>query len=511
MEHYQGQIQRQEQQQRLIQTTTQQQVLVSHLMELPVNQLLDEVNAEIDDNPALEIDSSHDASMQDNDDYALNDNNDTSDDFDEQNEREERQSAFEAALENIGRDDDELPVYGSHNSGEQREEIVYGQEKSFHSLMEEQIGELNINDNERFIIEYLIGSLDDDGLLHKDLGSISDELAVYHSVDVSQQELRRLLEMLQTFDPAGIGAQSLQECLLLQIDRRSDSELTRLMHKIIEKYFDYFMRKDWEGIKKRLQLSDNSIEIVHKELRKLNPKPGAAMGEVVGRNIEQITPDVIIDTNDDGTITFSLNNGGIPRLQISESFTDILGQYKNELAAMDKEQNNYRQRSLRDGLLYTRQKVEKAQMFIHALSKRQETIAKVVRAIIHWQHDFFIDGDDTSLKPMALKNIADLTGINLSTISRVCNSKYVQTRWGIFPLRHFFTFSVKTENGNDVSQRHIKEVLQDVVDHEDKHAPLSDEALMEALAAQGLPIARRTVAKYREQLSIPPARLRRQI
>lgn len=234
------------------------------------------------------------------------------------------------------------------------------------------------------------------------------------------------------------------------------------------------------------------------------------MGEIVGRNIEQVTPDVIVDTNDDGTITFSLNNSDIPQLQVSTSFTDILNQYKDRLATIDTETGKGRHgNSLQEGLLYTRQKVDKAQMFINALHKRQATLVKVVKAIIQWQHDFFLDGDDASLRPMGLKNIAEKTGINLSTVSRVCNSKYVQTRWGIFSLRHFFTSSVKIDNGDDVSQRRIKEVLQELVDTEDKEHPLSDEALTNALAAQGLPIARRTVAKYREQLGIPPARLRR--
>ena len=508
MENYQVQTQRQEQQLRQIQTTTQQQVIVSQLMEMPINKLLDEVNAELDDNPALEIDSSQEYTQQEHYDEQHSDDADN-DDFEAQNEREERQSAFEAALANIGRDDEELPVYGSRNTSEQQEEIVYGEEKSFYSLMEEQIGELNINDDERTIMEYLIGSLDDDGLLRKDLDAISDELAIYHSTDISTEELKRLLSMLQTFDPAGIGAQSLQECLLLQIGRRPDSTMKNLMNTVIQKYFDQFMKKDWNTIKSKMKLNDVQAEYLNKELCKLNPKPGATMSEIVGRNIEQITPDAIIDTNDDGTITFTLNNSNIPHLQVSSSFTDTLEQYKNQLHSIDNDSKTHRRNSMREGLLYTRQKVEQAQMFMFALNKRQETLTKVLKAIIHWQHDFFVDGDEASLHPMALKNIADITGINISTVSRVCNSKYVQTRWGIFPLRHFFTFSVKTENGNDVSQRHIKEVLQELVNNEDKNHPLDDKSLTDALAAKGLSIARRTVSKYREQLGIPPARLRR--
>ena len=510
MKSKQVQTQRQEQQQRQIQSATQQQVLVSHLMELPINQLLDKINAELDDNPALEVDNSQNLMMQDNG-LASPDSEDTdNDDFDAKSEREEREDAFREALEGIGRDDDELPVYGSKGNGEQHGEMVYGEEKSFHSLMMEQLGELDIDDTERLIIEYIIGSLDDDGLLRKDLMSIADELLLYSHISVTQRQLERLLLLLQTFDPAGIGARSLQECLLLQIARRPESEERRLMGEVIDSHFSDFMKKDWESIRKSMRLSESQVESLNRELCRLNPKPGASMGEIVGRNIEQITPDVIVDTNDDGTITFSLNNGDIPQLQVSPSFTDILNQYKDRLAVIDTETGKGRHgNSLQEGLLYTRQKVDKAQMFINAVNKRQVTLMKVMKAIIQWQHDFFLDGDDASLRPMALRNIADKTGINLSTVSRVCNSKYVQTRWGIFSLRHFFTSSVKIDNGDDVSQRRIKEALQELVSTEDREHPLSDEALTNALAAQGLPIARRTVAKYREQLGIPPARLRR--
>lgn len=509
MEQHQVQTQRQELQQRQIQTTTQQQVLVSHLMELPINSLLDEIKTELDINPALEEDNATDLDLQ-NDAYGDSlDGDDVAEDFDAQSEREERESAFKDALENIGRDDDELPIYGHNGSSGQREEIVYGDEKSFYSVIKEQIGELAINNQERRIIEYIIGSIDDDGLLRKDLAAISDELAVYDGINVSTDELERLLRMIQTFEPSGIGARSLQECLLLQIKHRPESRRKEQMQTVISKHFDAFMRKDWKTIKEKMHLSDSQAEGINEELCKLNPKPGSAMGEIVGRNIEQVTPDVIIDTNDDGTITFSLNNSEIPHLRIAPVFADTLSQYKDRLAAVDEEQKPSRRNSFRDGLLYTRQKVEQAQMFIYAIAKRQETLIRVVKAIIKWQHDFFVDGDDAALRPMALRNIAELTGINLSTVSRVCNSKYVQTRWGIFPLRHFFTFSVKGDNGNDVSQRQVQEVLQEIIDGENKNNPLSDEALAAAMSAKGYKIARRTVAKYREQLGIPMARLRR--
>ena len=496
MAQQQIQEQKQEQVLKLSQSISQQQLLQASLVELPVTQLMERIQTEMDDNPALEV------SDDDYNDYPdLSENTDyqeSSDDF----EREERQSALDDALNSIGRDDEEVPVYqNGNNSSEEREEMVYGETLSFYDHLKEQMGEVDITDSERDIMEYLIGSLDDDGLLRKDIETIADELAIYHNIDVSKTEIEKVLHILQEFDPAGIGGRSLQECLLLQIDRREPSKVKELMATVIDRYFEEFTKKNWKRIQSVLKLNDVQTEALQKELRKLNPKPGASMGETVGRNLQQITPDFIVDTQDDGTVSFSLNGGEIPELHVSQSFIDTLKAYQENKESMT--------RQMKEALLYTKKKVEAAQSFIDALVGRRNTLIMTMRAIIQWQHRFFEDGDETSIRPMILKDIAEKTGLSLSTISRVSNSKYAQTRWGTYPLRHFFSDSYVTESGEEMSTRQIKATLRDMIDSEDKQHPLSDEVLKQLLTEKGFPIARRTIAKYREQMGIPIARLRK--
>jgi RNA polymerase sigma-54 factor len=305
------------QQQKLLQTVTHQQLLQASLVELPLAQLVDRVNTEMNDNPALELDSGYDHSDEaDYTDYSDSpETTDASDDYEVLTEREERQSALDDALSNIGRDDDELPVYhGGGNITEEREEMVYGQTTSFYDQLKEQMGLLDMTPRQYGIMEYLIGSLDDDGLLRKSLDAISDELAIYRNIDATEAEVREIRTLLQGFDPAGIGAASLQECLLLQIARREPSPLRDQMETVVTDYFDEFTRKHWDKIQTSLSLSDTQAEQLFHELRKLNPRPGASLGETVGRSLQQITPDFIVDTHDDGTVTFTLNNGELPEL-----------------------------------------------------------------------------------------------------------------------------------------------------------------------------------------------------
>lgn len=483
-------------QQKLAQTITQQQLLQAQLIELPITQLTERVNAEMDDNPALEISTEEESEYSE-----FPESTEPSESADSY-EQEERQSALDAALESIGRDDEELPVYhGGISNQEEREEMVYGQSQSFYDQLKEQVGMVDLTEQEQGVMEYLIGSLDDDGLLRKPLHSIVDELAIYHNIDMTEQEVERILHKLQEFDPAGIGARSLQECLLLQIQRREPSRLKELMQQTVVNHFELFTKKHWDKLGQQLGLTDLQTEMLIKELRKLNPKPGTSMGEVVGRSIQQITPDFIIDTQDDGTVTFSLNAGDIPELHVSQSFTDTLQEYQTNKENMS--------RQLKEALLYTKKKVDAAQGFIEAIRMRRHTLTITMQAIIQWQHRFFEDGDEASLRPMILKDIAEKTGLDLSTVSRVSNSKYAQTRWGTFPLRYFFSDGYVTADGEELSTREIKAALRDIIEGEDKRKPLSDDALKEELTKRGYPIARRTVAKYREQLGIPIARLRR--
>jgi len=498
MAQEQIQEQRLAQQQKLTQTITKQQLLQAQLTELPITQLVERVNAEMDDNPALEIS----ADEPDYPDNVESPDNPEYPDAPDSYEQEERQSALDAALESIGRDDEELPVYhGGMSNQEEREDMVYGQQESFYDQLKEQMGMADLTDEEQGVMEYLIGSLDDDGLLRKPLHSIADELAIYHNIDVTEQEIEHVLRKLQEFDPAGIGARSLQECLLLQIDRREPSRLKDLMQQVVSDYFELFTKKHWERLQQVLQLTDLQAETLIRELRKLNPKPGTSMGEVIGRSVQQITPDFIVDTQDDGTVTFQLIMGDIPELHVSQSFTETLQEYQTNKEHMS--------RQMKEALLYTKKKVDAAQGFIEAIRVRHHTLTVTMQAIIQWQHRFFEDGDEASLRPMILKDIAERTGLDVSTISRVSNSKYAQTRWGTFPLRYFFSDGYVTAEGEELSTREIKAALRDIIDAEDKRKPLSDDALKEELTKKGYPIARRTVAKYREQLGIPIARLRR--
>ena len=495
----QSQIQEQKQEQRLLQTVSQQQLLQSHLIELPIQQFAERIETEMHDNPALESDSEN-PDFPDYSDYQ--ESPETSDDFDAQREREERSEALDAALENIGRDDEDLPVYhGGQSSAEEREEMVYGQSLSFYDELLEQVGEMELSDQERYVLEYLIRSLDDDGFLRTPLENIADELAIYHNIDLSADQLETVLKKLQRLDPPGIGARTLQECLLLQVERKEKSVTTNQMKQVLTDFFDEFTKKHWDKITQLMGVDELQAETLFRELRRLNPKPGAAMGEAMGRSMQQITPDFIVDTQDDGTVTFSLNNGDVPQLQVSQSCADRLKEYQNNKEGLS--------RQMKEALLYTKQKVDAAQSFIDAVKVRRRTLTLTMKTIIQLQHRFFEEGDEALLRPMILKDVAERTGLDLSTVSRVSNSKYVQTRWGIFPLKYFFSDGYVTENGEELSTREIKAALRELVDAENKRKPMSDDALSEALKEKGYPIARRTVAKYREQLGIPIARLRK--
>jgi RNA polymerase sigma-54 factor len=499
MNNSQVQEQRLTQEQRLVQSITQQQLLHAQLVELPITQLVERVNAEMDDNPAIEVAGPDDEYV----DYS--DNSEPSENADNNDfEQEERQSVLDAALESIGRDDEELPVYYGGQSQQDEGSAEQGlmvQSESFYDQLLEQMTMARLTERERYIMEYLIGSLDDDGLLRKSLSQLSDELAIYHNLDASASDIEHVLLQLQQFDPAGIGARSLQECLLLQIARREPSRLRDLMQKAIEQCFDLFTKKHWKQLRSALRITELQADVLIGELRKLNPKPGTSMGETMGRSMQQITPDFIVDTHDDGSVTFVLNHGDIPELTVSQSFVDTLREYQTDKEHMS--------RQMKEALLYTKTKVDAAQNFIAAIRQRQHTLTITMQAIIQWQHRFFEEGDEALLRPMILKDIAERTGLDMSTISRVSNSKYAQTRWGTFPLRFFFSDSLKTAEGEELSTREIKALIREIVQHEDKQKPLSDEMLQKLLSERGFPIARRTVSKYREQMGIPVARLRR--
>lgn len=488
-------IQEQVLKQQQLQRLSAQQMLLVKLLEMPLTELEGSINAELDDNPALETDSTNDQMEQ----ADTIDNSDNS-------EMAEKQDELDAVLENMG-SDDMMPTPDSQHlstNNADYEEIVYGTTTSFYDYLNEQAGEHDLTDMQRDILEYLIGSLDDDGLLRKDLDTISDELAIYHNIDTTTDNIRQMLRVLQDFDPAGIGAQNLQECLLIQIERKQqtrNNDTLEMARNVIKHHFTEFTRNHWNKIRSALRLSDMQMEDVQKEIRRLNPKPGASLGETLGRSTQQITPDFIVDTLDSGEVTFYLNNGDIPELSVSPSFIDMLNSYKDNKEGLS--------RQTKEALLYAKEKVDRAQGFINAIQQRQNTLTVTMRAIINWQKRFFLDGDESDLRPMKLKDIAGKTGLDISTISRVSNIKYAETKWGTFPLRFFFSDGYTTDEGEEMSTRKIKLSLKELIDNEDPHHPMSDEALTAAMKDKGQPIARRTVAKYREQMGIPAARMRK--
>ncbi len=504
-------IQTQEQKLQQLQRLSAQQMLQVKMLEMPLNELEDNINAELDDNPALETENLDDALMgEGNEDRSALDDSDNSNDdefgddaYEAQSEKEERKDELDQALESIGKDD-QMPDYNTDRYNTQNadyEEMVYGDTTSFYDKLKEQMDMQILTDKEKQIMEYLIGSLDEDGLLRKDLDSICDELIIYHNIDVSEKEIEHVLHKLQSFDPAGVGGRSLQECLLLQVKRLPKGVLRKTMEEVFEDYFDEFTKKHWDKIKSGLELNETQLETLKDEIRKLNPKPGASLGETDGRNMQQINPDFIVDTADDGTITFTLNRGNMPELTVSPSFTDMIETYKKHKDQMSRKD--------KEALLYAKEKVDKAQGFIEAIKQRRHTLIITMKAIIDIQRQFFLDGDEADLKPMILKDVAERTKLDISTISRVRIEKYVQTKWGIFPLKFFFTDSYTTEDGEELSTRKIKIALQHLIENEDKKKPLSDDAISKVMKEKGFPIARRTVAKYREQLGIPVARLRK--
>ncbi|MCM1108424.1 MAG: RNA polymerase factor sigma-54 [Clostridium sp.] len=489
------------------QTLSPQQVLLVRLLEMPISELEQRVQNEMMDNGALEESYTRN---EDDPDYGISpddshegDDHSSSDALDAYADTPLAPEQSEALADYRSADDVPDYLLRPATGRDTPETIDYSDTASFYELMKEQMGELELTTHEQQLMEYLIGSLESDGLLKKPLTLLADELEVYHDVQTTADELEGVLHRLQGFDPAGIGARDLRECLLLQIrrDPQFHTPLKQMEYTIIDRFYDEFTHKRWDKIQQRLNITEQMAETLQRELRRLNPRPGSSMGEVVGHNYQQIIPDFIVETADDGTITLSLNQGDVPELRISDSFLQLLHQSSGSRSSLS--------RSEREALQYTRQKIEKAQYFIDAIHQRRHTLVTAMQAIIDLQRPFFEEGDETLLRPMILKDVANRTGLDISTISRVSNSKYVQTNFGIYPLKWFFTDGITTQDGQEIATRRIQSALRQLIDNEDRRHPLNDETLAALLNKQGYPIARRTVAKYREQMGIPVARLRK--
>lgn len=486
-------VQQQEQKQVQRQMLTQQQMMVVRMLEMPLAEFENAVQTEIDDNPALEVSQ----------DEMPNEANEVDDTIVSTPEEEERQSELDAALENMTRDDEmpEASVGINNKDNADYEEITYGNQISFYDTLREQMSEIELTDQQRAVMEYLIGSLDNDGLLHKSVDSICDELSVFHNVYTDEEEVNEVLDMLQGFDPAGIGARNLRECLLLQIERKTANPVRMLVRNVISDCFNDLMNNQWEKIVQQLSISPDIVEQVKEELSKLNPKPGASLGETEGRSLQQIMPDFIVDTADDGMVTFTINRGRVPDLYVSPSFADMYSEFQNNMDNLNRQQ--------KEAFLFAKEKVNRARNYIEAIKQRRHTLYVTMKTIIELQLKFFQNGDEGDIKPMVLKDVADRTGLDISTVSRVCNAKYCQTRWGIYRLRYFFNEGLRTDKGETLSTMKVKQLLRELVDNEDKQHPLNDDILSAELKKKGFPVARRTVAKYRESLGIPIAKLRK--
>lgn len=467
--------QTQHQEQLLSQTLSPQQLLAVQLLEMTTVEIEERVRGEVMDNPVLEAMESDETP---GDEAPLPGGDSMSaDELDDYSGNEE------------------IPVAHAYSGAE----MPLGDTLSFGDTLMEQLGELSLTPVQQAVGEYIIGSLDEDGLLRKSLSEIADELLVYNNLDVSEDDVLKVLGMIQTFEPAGIAARSLQECLMLQLERNGAERDMTLQKRIVSDYYDDFTGKRWGQLAEKLGVADDECREAIADIVRLNPRPGASLTESIGFSRQQITPDFLLDVQDD-EVYVSLNNAHIPSLKVSDEYMQML---EEQSLSSNSEQ--------RAAAQFLRQKIDAARSFVTAVQQRERTMLSTMRAIVKMQKPFFVSGgDEAMLKPMILEDIAKMTGHDVSTISRVGNSKYVQTPWSIYPLKYFFSDGIVKDDGTEQSVYELFRVLRELVDEEDKKEPLTDQALQEALQERGYNVARRTVAKYREQLGIPVARLRRE-
>ena len=467
--------QTQHQEQLLSQTLSPQQLLAVQLLEMTTVEIEERVRGEVMDNPVLET-VERDETPGDEAPLPAGDSM-SADELDDYSGNEE------------------IPVAHAYSGAE----MPLGDTLSFGDTLMEQLGELSLTPVQQVVGEYIIGTLDEDGLLRKSLSEIADELLIYNSLNVSEADILGVLGMIQTFEPAGIAARSLQECLMLQLERNGAERDMTLQKRIVSDYYDDFTGKRWGQLAEKLGVTDDECREAIADIVRLNPRPGASLTESIGFSRQQITPDFLLDVQDD-EVYVSLNNAHIPSLKVSDEYMQML---EEQSLSSNSEQ--------RAAAQFLRQKIDAARSFVTAVQQRERTMLSTMRAIVKMQKPFFVSGgDEAMLKPMILEDIAKMTGHDVSTISRVGNSKYVQTPWSIYPLKYFFSDGIVKDDGTEQSVYELFRVLRELVDEEDKQNPLTDQALQEALQERGYNVARRTVAKYREQLGIPVARLRRE-
>jgi RNA polymerase sigma-54 factor len=478
-------------QQKLLQKLSPQQIQMIKLLEVPTLQIEQRIKKELEENPALEEGEEEEdiPSEQEEENFEEDDRDEeefTLDDYIQEDEIPE----YRLQVNNQSRDDDK------------RAEIPFSEGSSFHEFLESQLGLRDLTDKQKILGEFIIGNIDEDGYLRRELVNIVDDLAFLQNVTTTAEELEEVLTIIQDLEPAGVGARTLRECLLLQLAKKDHSHPpTRLAYSIIDTQFEEFSKRHYDKIIARLGITEEDLKLAIDDILKLNPKPGGVYSDSFSKIVQPIIPDFILEHSEEG-FDLHLNSKNLPELRLSPAYTEMIQAYSRDKS---------NKKEMKDALLFVKQKIDSAKWFIDAIRQRQNTLLLTMNAILEYQEEYFIDGDETRLKPMILKDVAEMTGLDISTVSRVANSKYIQTHFGIFPLKFFFSEGLQTDSGEEVSTREIKRILQDCIINEEKRKPLTDERLTEILQEKGYQIARRTVAKYREQLNIPVARLRKEI
>ena len=478
-------------QQKLLQKLSPLQIQVIKLLEVPTAQLEQRIKEEMEVNPVLEYEGG-----QESDNYS--DDSEPNDSDSEKDElsiddyiRDESVPSYKLQSNNYSKDDKTL-------------DSPFSTGDTFHEHLTSQLGLRILDDRQKTIAEYIIGNIDEDGYLRREIDEIVDDLVFTQGLEVGEHEALEVLEIVHDFDPPGVAARDLQECLLLQIERKNRAiPSVENAYQILKFGFEEFTRKHYEKILKRFNISNDELKDAMDEILRLNPKPGSSYSNPMSKTVQHIIPDFILEVEDDNCLNIMLNNRNLPELRVSNAYSEMLSEYKANKKNSTREQ--------KEAVMFVKQKLDSAKWFIDAIKQRQETLMMAMSAILEYQSEYFIEGDDTKLRPMILKDIADRTGLDISTISRVSNSKYIQTHFGIFPLKYFFSEGIQTDTGEEVSTREIKKILEECINNEDKRKPLTDDKLALILKEKSYNIARRTVAKYREQMNVPVARLRKEL
>lgn len=488
---------RQTLEQKLLQKLSPQQIQLMKLLQIPTVALEQRIKQEIEENPALE------SGEEFNDEAENQDDENLFDEYEGDNEVRDNEKTEDDFDINDYIDDDipEYKLYTASSADEEQKSIPYASGTTFRDSLIEQLGLREITQKQFLIGEQIIGNLDDAGYLQRKPEALTDDLAFFQNVSAGVDEVTDVIEIIQELDPPGVGARSLQECLIIQLKRKPENADVNLALKIISKFFDEFSKKHYEKILKKLDITEEDLKSAMDVILTLNPKPGGSTSETERANV-YVVPDFLI-SNDNGVLDLVVNSRNVPDLRVSRSYVEML----QDLSKSQEKLNEQQKQTIQ----FVRQKVDSAKWFIDAIKQRQNTLYVTMKAIMDYQRDYFITGDETMIRPMILKDIAGIVELDISTVSRVANSKYVQTPFGTFLLKTFFSESLSTDSGEEVSSREVKKILQDAIEAENKKKPLTDEQLTKILKDKGYNIARRTIAKYRELLGIPVARLRKEL